>query len=218
MTSYIGLHFWQFLVPSEFRNPTDKVPSEPSFKNSVMTLHYFTSWFHENFRKNKAKIWSTALQQTCDHASKRHCHYFRFPKQKNTEYSSSLSRTYKKACVIDLYGFSLLWLRLRRYAKREPVAMVAASLPRNDVMTMTVNLRARRALSLFRDVPLRTRRVLSTQTLYSDSALLVLKGSLNIDSALLALNWRNVLGSALTAWMLKEKETLKLKCCCVNQQ
>ena len=52
-------------------------------------------------------------------------------------------------------------------------------------------LKARRALSLFKDVPLRSRRALSPWTLYSDSTLLVLNGtSLNIDSALLALNWR----------------------------
>ena len=52
-------------------------------------------------------------------------------------------------------------------------------------------LRARRALLLFKDDLLRTRRALSPYTLYSNSALLVLNGtSLNIDSALLALNWR----------------------------
>ena len=53
-------------------------------------------------------------------------------------------------------------------------------------------LRARRALLLLKDVPLRTRRALSPQTLYSNSALLVLnRTSLNIDSALLALNRRH---------------------------
>ena len=52
-------------------------------------------------------------------------------------------------------------------------------------------LKARRALSLFKDVLLRTRRALLPRTLYSDSTLLVLnRTSLNIDSALLALNWR----------------------------
>ena len=66
-------------------------------------------------------------------------------------------------------------------------------------------LRARRAVSLFKDVPLRTIRALSPLTLYSDSALLVRNItslniysallvrnviSLNIYSALLALNWR----------------------------
>ena len=57
-------------------------------------------------------------------------------------------------------------------------------------------LRARRALSLFKDVPLGTRRALSPKTLYSNSPLLVLNGtSLNIDSALLALNWRYFLTS-----------------------
>ena len=38
-------------------------------------------------------------------------------------------------------------------------------------------LRARRALTLFNDVPLRTRRALSPYTLYSNSALLVLNGT-----------------------------------------
>ena len=73
-------------------------------------------------------------------------------------------------------------------------------------------LRARRALSIFKDVPiaplelvlnrtdnydhvcsvpLRTRRALSLYIAYGDSALLVLNGtSLSSDSALLALNWR----------------------------
>ena len=50
-------------------------------------------------------------------------------------------------------------------------------------------LTARRALSIFKDVPLRTRGALSLYNVYGDSALLVLNGtSLNIDSALLALN------------------------------
>ena len=39
------------------------------------------------------------------------------------------------------------------------------------------HLRARRALSLFKDVPLRTRRTQSPSTLYSDSPLLVLNGT-----------------------------------------
>ena len=51
-------------------------------------------------------------------------------------------------------------------------------------------LKARRALSLFKDDLLWTRRVLSPYSLYSNNALLVLNGtSLNIDSALLVLNW-----------------------------
>ena len=54
-------------------------------------------------------------------------------------------------------------------------------------------MRARRALPLFKDVPLRTRRVLLPWILYSNSTLLVVnKTSLNIDSALLALNWRHI--------------------------
>ena len=49
---------------------------------------------------------------------------------------------------------------------------------------------ARRALSIVKDVPLRTRRALSLYNFYGDSALLVLNGiSLNSDSALLPLNW-----------------------------
>ena len=51
-------------------------------------------------------------------------------------------------------------------------------------------LRARRALSIFNDVPLRTRRVLLLYRAYGDSTLLVLNGtSLNCNNALLALNW-----------------------------
>ena len=48
------------------------------------------------------------------------------------------------------------------------------------------------ALSLLKAVPLRSRRAQSPKTLYSNSALLVLKGaSLNIDdSTLLAFNWQ----------------------------
>ena len=50
-------------------------------------------------------------------------------------------------------------------------------------------LRGRRGLSLFNDVPSRARRALSPLTLYSDSALLILnETSLNSDNALLALN------------------------------
>ena len=75
-------------------------------------------------------------------------------------------------------------------------------------------LRARRALTLTDDVSLRTRRVQSPLTLYSDSALLVLnrtslnfinallvlnRTSLNCINALLALNWR-YLGDHRIAW------------------
>ena len=57
-------------------------------------------------------------------------------------------------------------------------------------------LRARRVLSLFKDIPLRTRRALSMYNVYSDRSLLVLNGiSLNSDSALLTLNW-------LSTWYL----------------
>ena len=52
------------------------------------------------------------------------------------------------------------------------------------------HFRARRALSIFKDIPLRTRRVLSLYKVYGDSALLVLnRTSLKSDSALLTLNW-----------------------------
>ena len=51
-------------------------------------------------------------------------------------------------------------------------------------------LRARRVLSIFKDIPLRTRRALSLYKVCGESALLVLTGtSLNSDNALLALNW-----------------------------
>ena len=47
----------------------------------------------------------------------------------------------------------------------------------------------RRALSLFNDVPLRTRRALLPLPLHSDSALLVFNGTLlNSNNALLALH------------------------------
>ena len=50
-------------------------------------------------------------------------------------------------------------------------------------------LRARRVLSLFKNVALRTRRALLLYNVYGDSALLVLNGtSLNINNALLVLN------------------------------
>ena len=50
--------------------------------------------------------------------------------------------------------------------------------------------RARRVLSIFKDVLLRTRSGLSLYKVYGDSALLVLnRTSMSSDSALLALNW-----------------------------
>ena len=56
---------------------------------------------------------------------------------------------------------------------------------------ITYHLKARRALSLFRDVLLRTRRALSLYKVYGCSALLVCNGSLlNIVEALLVLNRR----------------------------
>ena len=52
-------------------------------------------------------------------------------------------------------------------------------------------LRTRRALSIFKDVPLRTKRALSLFKVYGDSALLSLTGTyLNSNNALLVLNWR----------------------------
>ena len=77
----------------------------------------------------------------------------------------------------------------------------------SSTVTMTVTwycrLRARRALKLFNDVSLRTRRVLSSQALYSDNALLVLIGdSIN---ALLALNWRHRRLWRKKTWRREEK-------------
>ena len=54
-------------------------------------------------------------------------------------------------------------------------------------------LRVRRALSIFKDVLLRSRRVLSLYKVYGDSAILVLNKTLNSVRALLALNWWCVL-------------------------
>ena len=52
-------------------------------------------------------------------------------------------------------------------------------------------LRARRALSIFKEVQLRTRMTLSLYNFYGDSPLLVLNGSvLNSDNALLVFIWR----------------------------
>ena len=54
-------------------------------------------------------------------------------------------------------------------------------------------MRARRVLSIFKDVPLRTRRALSLYKVYGDSTLLVLnRTSWNRDNALLALNWQYI--------------------------
>ena len=51
-------------------------------------------------------------------------------------------------------------------------------------------LRTRKTLSIFTDVPLRTRRALSLYKVYGDGALLVLNGtSSKSDNTLLALNW-----------------------------
>ena len=53
-------------------------------------------------------------------------------------------------------------------------------------------LRARRALLQFKDVPLRTRKALFLYNVYNDSALLVLnRTSLICNNTLLALNWQN---------------------------
>ena len=63
------------------------------------------------------------------------------------------------------------------------------------------------ALSIFKDVPLRTRRALSLYKVYGDSTLLVLiKTSLNSDSALLALNWRTI--SCHIALLCQDEESL----------
>ena len=71
-------------------------------------------------------------------------------------------------------------------------------------------VKARRALLQFKDVLLRTRRVLSLYKVYGDRALLVFNGtSLNCNNALLALNWRYVvwnnkhnLWSVIKCWKL----------------
>ena len=68
-------------------------------------------------------------------------------------------------------------------------------------------------LSIFKAVPLRTRRALLLYKVYGDSALLVLNGtSLNSDSTFLALNWRYVIESSLLAFktMLMPFERHKL--------
>ena len=60
----------------------------------------------------------------------------------------------------------------------------------DDIQVKYRQLRARRALSLFNDVPLRTRSALSLCKVNGDSALLALNGTaLNSDNALLALSW-----------------------------
>ena len=64
-------------------------------------------------------------------------------------------------------------------------------------------LRARRALVMFKDAPLRTRRALSLYKVYGDSALLVLSGtSLNSVNALLALSRRYILWALLEPLIL----------------
>ena len=73
---------------------------------------------------------------------------------------------------------------------QSPANLVFSSGPSNW-MTLAYfhQLRARRALSIFKDVPLRTRRALSLYNVYGDNALPVLSGvSLNRDSGLLDLN------------------------------
>ena len=58
-----------------------------------------------------------------------------------------------------------------------------------EIFFLYCQLRARRALLIFNDVPLRSRRVLSLYKVYGDSALLVLNGTLmNSVNALLVLN------------------------------
>ena len=58
-----------------------------------------------------------------------------------------------------------------------------------ELANVYCRLRARRALMLFNDFPFTTRRVLLPWTLYSLSALVVLKGTqLNGMNAILALN------------------------------
>ena len=69
--------------------------------------------------------------------------------------------------------------------------------------TQFCELRARRALSQFNDVPLRTRRGLLLYNVYGDSALLVLNGmSLNSVNALLVLSRRWALASSYLLFVL----------------
>ena len=56
-------------------------------------------------------------------------------------------------------------------------------------------------LSIFKDIPLRTRRALSLYNVYDNSALLVLNGiPLNSDSNLLALNWQYFHATCCIKW------------------
>ena len=107
---------------------------------------------------------------------------------------------------ISMPFYSLLsTLLLISYLNAQKSAFYAYGYIINELyMYIYRQLRARRALTLFKDM-LRTRRALSQLTLYSHSALLVLNGtsfniinallvlngtSFNIINALLALNWR----------------------------
>ena len=69
--------------------------------------------------------------------------------------------------------------------------------PRINTLSVE-NLRARRALSLFNNVPMRTRRVLLLAKDYGESALLVLnRTSLNSVNALLVLSRQHVVETVL---------------------
>ena len=58
---HIGPHLWQFLVPSEFRNPTDKVPSEPGIKQFCHDSALRGSYFIKNLHGKIATV-NTLLQ------------------------------------------------------------------------------------------------------------------------------------------------------------
>ena len=105
---------------------------------------------------------------------------------------------------------SKVWSRCRYYADNcsiEKVRIILAPFRFYDqimwILSALLNLwmgyhcqlKARRALSIFKEVPLRTRRVLSLYNVYGNSALLVLnRTSLNGDSAFLTpLRTRRVL-------------------------
>ena len=78
---------------------------------------------------------------------------------------------------------------------------------KNENKKKKSNLRARRALMLFTDVPLRTRRALSLYKVYGNSALLVLNGtSLNSDNTLLAVKYQRFDQETISSLQIMEKD------------
>ena len=75
--------------------------------------------------------------------------------------------------------------------RRQTILVLSDRFLGKEVSGSYRQLRARRTLSIFKDILLRTRRALMLYTVNGDSALLVLNGtSLKSGSVLLALNWR----------------------------